>query len=110
MTFLNDVRVRAAAAQRRIVFPETADDRTRAAIATLKAQRIVEPIAVLDPKAPASHGAVRALGVETLDPAHDPFAERAADLLLARRSSKGLTGPTASGLGRDPLFFADALV
>ena len=51
MTFLSDVQARAAARVRRIVFPETADERTRAAIAELKRRRIVEPIAVLDPAA-----------------------------------------------------------
>ena len=110
MTFATDIRVRAAAARRRIVFPETADRRTLAAIAALRDQRIVEPIAILDPKASPSHADVRALGIETRDPAQDEFAHRASELLLERRRAKGLTAASANDLGRDPLYFADALV
>ena len=110
MNFATDIRVRAAAARRRIVFPETGDSRTLAAMASLRDQGIVEPIAILDPQAPTSHAAVRALGVETRDPLGDAFAKRAAELLLERRRAKGLSASSAAELSRDPLYFADALV
>jgi phosphate acetyltransferase len=108
--FLAAIRARAAASPRRIVFPETADARTRQAIAGLRAAGIVEPVAVLDPAAPDTHAAVRALDVETLDPAVDPRREVAARHLHARRGHKGLAAEEAYRLAGTPLYFADAVV
>lgn len=110
MTFLDDVLARAAAGVRRIVFPETADDRTRAAIMELARRKIVEPIAILDPSAPATHDMVRALGVEVRDPLTDPRAAGAAEALYEQRQGKRLTKPDAVALLHTPLYFADALV
>ncbi|HSQ31909.1 MAG TPA: phosphate acyltransferase [Gemmatimonadaceae bacterium] len=110
MTFLADIRARAGATPRRIVFPETADERTRAAIAELARLRVVEPIAVLDPAAPATHAAVHALGVEVRDPSRDPLTALAADGLYQRRKAKGLTKEQALAFLHTPLFFADAMV
>lgn len=109
MTFLADVQARAAADVRRIVFPETADERTRDAIAELARRKIVEPVAVLDPNAPETHDAVRALGVEVRDPSTDPVVERGVARLLEVRG-KRITKDAALGLVHTPLFFADALV
>ncbi len=113
MSFLRAVQARAAGRVRRIVFPETADERTRDAIAELARKRIVEPIAVLDPRAPESHDAVRALGalgVEVIDPAHDQRAAPSAARLYESRRDKGLTKQQAAALVNTPLYFADALV
>jgi phosphate acetyltransferase len=110
MTFLSDVRTRAAARVRRIVFPETADERTRAAIAELQRQKIVEPVAVLDPRFPETHDAVRRLGVETIDPLGHPASALAADRLFVSRAKKGMTRDDATALLELPLYFADALV
>lgn len=108
--FLEGVLRRAAALRRRIVFPESADLRTLDAVATLKEQRIVDPLLVLDPSAPATHDRARALGVECIDPATDARAAQVADALLARRARKGLSPDAARRLAIDPLFFADWLV
>jgi phosphate acetyltransferase len=110
MTFLADVQARAAARPRRIVFPESADERTLAAVAELARRGIVEPIVVLDPDHEASHDAVRALGVAVRDPRTDPLAGRAAEMLFALRRSKGVTNDEARQLLHTPLFFADAMV
>ncbi|HEY4303446.1 MAG TPA: phosphate acyltransferase [Gemmatimonadaceae bacterium] len=110
MTFLSAVQARAAASVRRIVFPETADERTRLAIAELKRRKIVEPIAVLDPQFPETHDAVRKLGVETIDPLEHPVATLAADQLFVSRAAKRMTRGAATDLLRSPLYFADALV
>jgi len=110
MTFLSDVQTRAAARVRRIVFPETADERTRAAIADLKRRRIVEPIAVLDPRFPETHDAVRELGVEMVDPLGHPTAAKAVERLLDSRLGKRLSRDDAVTLLESPLYFADALV
>jgi phosphate acetyltransferase len=110
MTFLSDIRARAAATPRRIIFPETADDRTRRAIAELARLRIVEPIAVLDPAAPDTHAAVHDLGVEVRDPASDTLTAPAAERLVQRRAGKRLTKEQALAFLHTPLFFADAAV
>lgn len=109
-TFIEVVRSRAARNPRRIVFPESADPRVRAAVEVLTRDRIVDPIVVLDRAAPDSHGAVRALGVETVDPLTDPRRERAVADLLERRARKGLSAEQAEEHASHPLFFADALV
>jgi phosphate acetyltransferase len=110
LSFLADVQTRAAASVRRIVFPESADERTLAAVRELAHRKIVEPIVVLDHSMPSSIDAVRALGVAVRDPADDPLTSTAAADLFARRQRKGLTKEQASALLHTPLFFADALV
>jgi phosphate acetyltransferase len=109
-TFVDFLRARAAHNPRRIVFPETADLRVRTAIETLARERIVEPIAVLDPAAPETHAAVRSLGVEIVDPTNERAFQRTVDSLLASRLKKGLTAEQATEHARHPLFFADGMV
>jgi phosphate acetyltransferase len=110
VNFLADVRARAAASARRIVFPESADERTRDAVVALARERIVQPILVLDPAAPETHAAVRATGVEVRDPLSDSLSERASARLFEARRAKGVTKDDALAFLRTPLFFADALV
>jgi phosphate acetyltransferase len=110
MSFLADIRARAAVSPRRIVFPESADERTRDAVAELARLGIVIPIVVLDPAAPASHAAVADLGVERRDPSSDSLTDAVAELIFTRRRAKGLTAEEARALAVDPLYFADALV
>ena len=59
-----DLRSRAGRVRRRVIFPESGDARTRHAVRTLAAERIVDPVLVLDPQQPESHAAVRALAAE----------------------------------------------
>ncbi|HJQ20982.1 MAG TPA: phosphate acetyltransferase [Gemmatimonadaceae bacterium] len=109
-SFLEGVRMRASALSRRIVFPETADPRTLEAVRSLLERRVVQPVLVLDPAAPETHAAARALGVECVNPATDPRSEALVATLLELRQRKGLTTDSARELARDPLFFADWLV
>ena len=108
--FRQGVRARAAARPRTIVFPESRDDRTRAAVAALAREGIVRPLVILDPAHPETHEAVRALGVPVVDPATDPRVARTVGDLLASRGAKGLSEAQAQVFARDPLFLADALV
>jgi phosphate acetyltransferase len=108
--FLAGVRARAAGLQRTIVFPESADPRTLAAVQVLAAERIVIPVLVLDPARPETHDAARATGVAVVDPATDARTARTVHDLMASRGAKGLTVAQAEVFARDPLFFADALV
>ena len=72
MTFVASLRRRAAAARRRVVFPEVDDARTLEAVAALSRDGIVEPLLVRDP-------------------ANHPARGDIAALLLARRGAKGLS-------------------
>jgi len=80
------------------------------AVATLNAKRIVEPVLVLDPTAPESHGRARRLGVECVLPTEDVRRDDVVATLLDLRSRKGLTHDAATQLSLDPLYFADWLV
>ena len=108
--FVARTRARAANLRRRIVFPETADLRVRTAIEVLARDRIVEPIAILDPTAPDTHAAVRELGVETVDPLDPRIRNRTLADVLAARRAKGMTEASAAEYATHPLFAADSLV
>lgn len=109
-TFIEGVRTRASALSRRIVFPESADPRTLAAVEVLKLNRIVEPVLVLDPQAPETHDRARVLGVECFDPRLDAGRADLTETLLGLRQRRGMTADAAKRLGADPLFFAAWLV
>ncbi len=109
-TFATQLRRRAASDLRRVVLVESWDDRVLAAAAELAAQKIVEPILVLDPSRPESHEAVRAVGVEVVDPAADPRRKLVSQLLIERRGSRGLSSEEAITLAATPLYFAAGLV
>jgi phosphate acetyltransferase len=108
--FIDIVRAKAARSLRRVVFPESADLRVRSAVAVLARERIVEPILVLDPAAPDTHEAVRALGVATVDPMTDARRSRTVADLLVARGRKGMTEAAAGDIAAHPLYFADSLV
>jgi phosphate acetyltransferase len=110
MQFITDVRHRAAARRRRIVFPESSDERTLAAISVLADEGIVEPVLLLDPALPETHAAARAVGVETIDVSSSSVADATAQRLLERRRAKGLTDAIAEGLARDTLYAGAAMV
>jgi len=110
MSFLAGVQSRAAVLARRIVFAESADERTREAVAELARRGVVRPVVVLDPREPHTHDDVRRLGVEVRDPADDPLADVAAERLFEMRRTKGLTKEQAVDFLHTPLFFADAMV
>ena len=110
MQFVADVRQRAAANRQRIVFPESADPRTLAAVQVLAAERILEPVLLLDPSRPETHAAARATGVETIDIAAPSVADATAHRLLERRRLKGLTDEVAAQFARDTLYAGAAIV
>ena len=103
MSFLDAVRTRAAARRRRIVFPESSDERTLAAIRALAEDGIVEPVLVGRPAAGAP-------ACEVVDPHRESLVAEVATELLRQRGEKGLTVAQAEKYARDPLMIADALV
>lgn len=110
LPFIAAVRSRAAARPRRVVLPESWDRRVLDAARFLAEEAIAEPILVLDPDRPDSHAAARAIGVQVVDPSAHPTRSRAADMLMERRASRGMTREQAVALAGTPLFLADAMV
>ncbi|MGQ0764171.1 MAG: phosphate acetyltransferase [Gemmatimonadota bacterium] len=108
--FASGLLARASSLRKRIVFPEADDPRVRAAIRTLKADNIVDPVAVVDPATLEPRGDLDALGVEIVDPARDSRAERVAHDIYSRRRHRGMTEEHAQSLAHHPLYFADDLV
>jgi phosphate acetyltransferase len=108
--FLEGVRRRASAIGARLVFPESADERTLVAARSLAEQRIVRPMLVLDPDRPKTHEAARATGCECVDPVTDPRRIAVATTLMELRQRKGLLQAEADRLAATPLYFADYLV
>ncbi|HEX6251436.1 MAG TPA: phosphate acyltransferase [Gemmatimonadaceae bacterium] len=62
MSFLRELRARAAATPRRVVFPESADARVLEAVRLLHAEGILQPILVLESDAPESVRVARETG------------------------------------------------
>ena len=112
--WITEIRSRAARTARRIVFAETADDRTLAAIEVLAASRIVEPILVLDPAVPETHERVRRLAdaaaLTLVDPETDPRRERIVEALAGAAARKPMPREAAATVARLPLYFAASLV
>jgi len=106
-SFAGELRQRAAATQRRIVFPESSDPRVIAAVTRLAEDRIVQPILVLD-RTMSSIDVPD--GVEAVDPRGDSRMERVRQALLERRASKGLSGDDATRLASSALYIADDMV
>ena len=103
MSFLDDIRIRAQARRRRILFPEFDDDRTLDAIRALAHVDVVEPVLVGRPRAGAPP-------CEVIDPTRETLVAEVATELLRQRGEKGLTAAQAEKYARDPLMVADALV
>ncbi len=112
--FVTSLRARAAVARRRVVFPETDDPRTLAAVRALLAEGVVRPVLVADPDAPGldrdALDALAAAGAELRWTGDGELRARVVAHLLARRGAKGLTPAAAEPLARRPLWVADALV
>ena len=103
MSFLESVRARAKATQRRIVFPEVGDERTLEAVRMLAAQGIVQPVLI---GAPPSGTAP----CEVVDPAVGGLLDEVAAELLRLRGHRGMTDAEAAEQARSPLCIADAMV
>ncbi|MCA8973729.1 MAG: phosphate acetyltransferase [Planctomycetes bacterium] len=88
---LGELRERARRRRARIVLPETGDERTRTARATLEREGLAEVVWVEDP-------------------ARDDRFEEVAALVLRRRGHKGVDAAAARQLANQPLVFGAALV
>lgn len=66
-SFIESVRARASALGSTIVFPESHDDRILEAVRSLAANRIVNPVLILDSSRPETHGKAVATGAHTIE-------------------------------------------
>ncbi len=104
MTFLEGVHRRASALGKRIVFPESSDERTLEAVRALARAGVVKPVLVgVGPRDAEA-------GVEWIDATDPSLVASAAAELLRVRAHKGMTQVEADTLARTPLVAADALV
>lgn len=106
------LRRRAAQHPRRIVFPESYDPRTLAAVAELARERLVEPVLVGEPvevrRRLAEAGGDP--GIEVVDPHTDARRAALTDTLFELRAPRGLTRAEAEAKALDPLLYAALLV
>jgi phosphate acetyltransferase len=111
VSFLHDLRTRAAASPRRLVFPEGEDARTVQAAVRLASGGIARPVLL-------GGDAVRALlasaggegDVEVVDPATDPRRAILATRLFERRRGRGMTEEEAFSRAASPLLFGALMV
>lgn len=111
--FLHELRARAGALGRRIVFPEGTDERTVRAVVRLQADALVEPI-LLGP-VDAVRRAVDAAGgrgedLRVVDPDRDPLRVRFTDELQALQRYRNRRRAAAEARAGHPLAFAALLV
>ncbi len=102
MTFVDAIRMRAAAQRRRIALPEADDPRTLEAARALMEANVVEPVLVGAPRA--------GVRCEVVDPGVGGLTDEVAAELFAIRGPKGMTQAEAAVHARSPLIIADALV
>lgn len=110
MSFLDDVRRRAAEQPRRIVLPEGADERTLVAAARLERDGLARVTVLGGEEIADELRRLGADGVEVVNPAEDGRRAELAAHLLERRRAKGLTEEDAYRLAADPLLFGALLV
>lgn len=97
--FLDSLVARARALNKKIVFPEGDDRRTREAAARLARDGVVRPILV-------SSNAECAPGVSCIDPTASENIRRYGALLYERRRAKGMRAAEARRIAERPLYFA----
>jgi phosphate acetyltransferase len=111
--FASRLLAAAAAAPRRIVFPESDEPRTLRAVARLAAERIVQPILVgARPvvERTARREGVALDGVPVMDPADPEVRARARYAAAAALEGKGMREEDLARLVEHPLYAAAALV
>jgi len=103
-------RREAARKNRRLLFPESSDERVVSAAFFLAENKIARPVLVGNVQQIRGAALARELSleaVEILDPSHNPGTLRAyADKLYEKRKDKGLTWEGAAGLLQDPLYYS----
>ena len=113
MSIIEQIRSRARQDPRRIVLPEGDEPRTVEAAARVFREGIARPVLLGERGRIEETAAARGVdlaGIETVDPADDPRAERYAAELYALRRSRGLSEEEARSRIRDPMVFGAMMV
>jgi phosphate acetyltransferase len=105
MSLLLELREKSRRLQKRIVLPESQDQRVRQAAATLAAQKLCVPVLVDAGKMGAPPA-----GVDVIRIAHDARVGKFAEELYELRKSKGMTIEEAQKRVQDPIVFGAFLV
>jgi phosphate acetyltransferase len=100
-----ELREKARRLQRRIVLPESQDQRVRQAASTLVAEKLCVPVLVDGGKMGAPPP-----GIEVVRPARDPRTAKFAEELFELRRAKGMTLDEARARVLDPIAFGAFLV
>jgi len=112
-TFIEQIRTRAAAKRRRVVFPEGTDERTIRAAATLQQKALVEPI-LLGPidhiRRALEQAGADADRIAVFDPGKDERRDEFNRVLYDLRKHKGMTLAEADERVTDALIFGALLV
>ncbi len=107
MELLEKLKLRARARPQRIVLPEGEDPRIIAAAENIARESFAKPILLGRKSAVESAAAGISLrGVEIVDPAASPAAERYARLYHERRQARGVTLTEAQAIAAKPLYHA----
>lgn len=113
MDVLSQIRDKAKALHRSVVFPEGDDDRTLQAVAELQLDGIVQCIVLGNENEMISRSRELGMdlgGAELINPSLSPYKGELADILYERRKHKGMTLDDARKLSLDPLYFGELMV
>ena len=113
MSLLDEIRAKARAQTKTIVFPEGDEPRTVQAAAILQAQKLVCPVLLGDPErihVAAEENGADISGIRIMDPADSPERQRYRDELYAIRKRKGISMEEADRLVSDPMYFGVMMV
>ncbi len=105
MNLLLELREKSRRAEKRIVLPESHDQRVRQAAATLVQQKLCVPVLVDAGKMGSAPN-----GVEVVRPSRDARTKKFAEELYELRKSKGMTIDEATKRVQDPIVFGAFLV
>ena len=102
--FMAGLIERARKSKKTIVFPEGGDARVLEAAARLAREGVLRPVLI------GARPAGAPAGVEFMDAANSPLAQKYAALYYERRRPKGITQLEAAVVAKQPLYFAALMV
>ncbi len=109
MNIIDEIQKRASEHLKRIVFPESTDERVLCAVEQLNEKKLVIPILVGDREATlaaAEAFKVDISGVEIIDPMKDPRRPEYVKAYYEKRKHKGVDMERAEMIMQQPLFYA----
>lgn len=113
MSFIEDIRKKAAQRRRTIALADAADERVVRAAVALRDEGLADPVLVGDERTiveVADKIGVSLDGVRIVDPATAREREEFARVLYELRKHKGMTPEQAAETIKNPLYFADMMV